>query len=220
MKKISTIFILVIIIALFGATLVSAQSGIKNVKGEVTDIDLIKGTIEIKTTKGEEFLVYVPTNFYLSALEEGDFIHIKGRVQEDGTVIADWVKDGEKDDGEVGGENGNGSKANSAFCSGRKDKPHPLAAGIFAKYDFPADEVMLYFCDGYGFGQIMLALHTEEMTGVRVSETLGNRKEGLGWGQIWKKLNLVGKPGEASSPPGHLKRPAHAGPPEGKGPNK
>lgn len=220
MKKLAIISMLVITLVLISATLVFAQSGIMNTKGEVTGIDLGERTFEMLTTKGEVILVYVPTSFDLLSLEVGDFIHTKGRIQEDGTVLIDWVKDGEKDDGEVGGENGNGSKANSAFCSGRKDKPHPLAAGIFAKYDFPADEVMLYFCDGYGFGQIMLALHTEEMTGVRVSETLGNRKEGLGWGQIWKKLNLVGKPGEASSPPGHLKRPAHAGPPEGKGPNK
>ena len=146
----------------------------------------MKGPLKFTTTKGEDFIVNVPTNFDLLSLEVGAFVHIKGRVQENGTVVADWIKDGENDDDEDDGENGNGSKADSAFCSGRKDKPHPLAAGIFAKYDFPADEVMLYFCDGYGFGQIMLALHTEEMTGVRVSETLGNRKEGLDGGKYGK----------------------------------
>ena len=220
MKKFASVYVLVVILALISVTLVSAQSGIMNAKGDVTDIDLDEGTVEIHTTKGEEFIVYVPTDFDLLSLEVGAFLHIKGRVQENGTVVADWIKDGERDDDGDGGENGNGSKAESAFCSGRKDKPHPLAAGIEDKYGLPVDEVMLYFCDGYGFGQIMLALHTEEMTGVGVSETLGNRNKGLGWGQIWKELKLIGKPKEASSPPGHLKRPAHAGPPEGKGPNK
>lgn len=217
MKKVSLIHVLVIILAIFTFSLASAQSGMGNVKGTVTGSDEELGMIDIHTTKGEDVVVLVPEGFEFSSIAEGSFLHVKGWFNEDGYIVADWVKEGKDRDG-----NGEGSKADSAFCSGRKEKPHPLAAGIQELYGISAEDTMDYFCDGYGFGQIMLAIQTQELKGedIDFSEALGKRSSGKGWGQIWKELGLVGKPGEASSPPGHLKRPDHAGPPEGKGQNQ
>ncbi len=216
MKRIAAIFIFVILLGLFSATVVFAQGSVANLKGEVTAVN-DDGTITMKTTKGYVVTVQVPMSYDIKA---GDFIHVKGWVHEEGFIVADWVKPGEDDDEKEGEEIGEGSKANSAFCSGRKDKPHPVAAGISQTYGMPVDVVMTYFCDGHGFGQIMLALQTKAMKGTDVAESLGSRKAGVGWGEIWKDLGLIGKPDQASSPPGHLKRPPWAGPPEGKGWNK
>jgi hypothetical protein len=214
MKKTPAIIILAILLTLFSVSAVFAKGRVANLKGEVTAVN-DDGTITMITTKGYEVVVRVPSNY---AVQVGDFVHVKGWVQVDGSVMADWVKPGEDDDDEKEDEkNGDGGKANSAFCSGRKDKPHPVAAGISQTYGMPVADVMAYFCDGHGFGQIMLALQTKAIKGTEVSETLGSRKAGIGWGQIWKGLGMIGKPGHASSPPGHLKRPPWAGPPEGKG---
>lgn len=213
MKKTLVLLSLVILLTLFGVTSALAKGRVANLKGEVTSINA-NGTITILSTKGYKVDVKLPAN---SVVQVGDFIHVKGWVHEDGYVVADWVKPGEGDDKLEGEEIVEGSKYNSAFCSGRKDKPHPVAAGISQTYHMPIDDVMNYFCDGHGFGQIMLALQTKAITGIDVSETLGNRDAGMGWGEIWKNMGLIGKPNQASSPPGHLKRPPWAGPPEGKG---
>jgi hypothetical protein len=215
MKKSSVILGLIIIFALFTVSLASAQSRIGNVKGDVTGFDAGERKINIHTTKGEDVVVQAPEGFEFSSISVGTFLHVKGRLDEQGMILADWVKEVKDHPG-----NGEGGKTNSAYCSGRKDKPHPLAVGIEELYGLSSDEIMPYFCDGYGFGQIMLALQTQELKGEDIDmfgALLEQRSSGKGWGQIWKELKLVGQPGEASSPPGHLKRPAHAGPPEGKG---
>jgi hypothetical protein len=171
--------------------------------------------IQILTRKGDIFVVLVPEGFDIESVKEGDLLHVKGWFNEDGQIQADWIKESKGR-----GDKGEGGKADSAFCRGDKDKFHPLAVGIEEIYGMSVEDTMLYFCKGYGFGQIMLALQTKELKDVDVLATLEARKEGRGWGQIWMELKLVGQPGEASSPPGHLKRPFHAGPPEGKGNNQ
>jgi hypothetical protein len=215
MKKFSLIFTLAILLSVFAISLASAQSKMGNVKGTVSGSDELEGTIEILTTKGDTFIVLVPEGFDFESSKEGAVLHVKGHFNEDGEIVADWIKESKGR-----GDQEEGSKADSAYCRGGKEKFHPLAVGIEEVYGLSVEDTMQYFCKGYGFGQIMLALQTKELKGVEVSETLEARKAGMGWGQIWKELKLIGQPGEASSPPGHLKRPAHAGPPEGKGNNQ
>jgi hypothetical protein len=118
------------------------------------------------------------------------------------------------------GGDGDGGKAASAYCSGEKDKEHPFAAGIAETYDADLEEVMGYFCQGFGFGQIMLALQTGKMENVdaSVADMLAARESGQGWGQIWKDMDLIGNKDHGKSPPGQLKKPDKGkGPPEGKG---
>jgi len=215
MKKSTLIYGAVIILTLMTSSLVSAQSGMGNVKGQVTDFDAETGRISLQTRNGEEVVIQAPEDFDFSSIEEGSSLHVKGRFNEEGIIMADWIKESKAQ-----GEDGEGGKANSAYCAGRKDKLHPLAAGIEEIYGFPPEETMAYFCQGFSFGQIMLALQTKEMKGLEVSDLLESRKSGMGWGQIWKEQGLVGNPGEASSPPGHLKRPDHAGPKESNGQSK
>ena len=215
MKKISFISMAVILLSIAAFSIASAQSKMGNVKGQVTSYDADAGQINLLTWKRGEVVVQVPDDFDFNSIEEGSYLHAKGRFNEEGIIVADWIKESKARDGD-----GEGGKSNSAYCAGRKDKLHPLAAGIEEIYGYPPEETMAYFCKGFGFGQIMLALQTKEMKGLDVSELLDKRKSGMGWGQIWKENGLVGNPGEASSPPGHLKRPEHAGPKEGKGQDK
>ena len=67
---------------------------------------------------------------------------------------------------------------------------------------------MSYICEGQGFGGVMLALQTQQ-AGSEGSESAGDflnkRKEGKGWGQIWKDSGLVGNDKADTPPPGLLK---------------
>lgn len=105
--------------------------------------------------------------------------------------------------------------------------PHPVGWGIAVRYTEvneetsqdeqtaeteladPAQElylqVMTWFChtsddgEGYGFGQIMLALQTSQILAdtespVEADALLAMRADGLGWGEIWKTLGFNGKP--------------------------
>lgn len=79
---------------------------------------------------------------------------------------------------------------------------HPFASGLAETYDVEYEQIMTWFCDdGFGFGQIMLALQTGKAVEGDAETYLEERSKGFGWGQIWKELELTG-------------RPEHAGPPE------
>ena len=94
-----------------------------------------------------------------------------------------------------------------ARCSVVSD--NPVAEQIAAQFDASAEEVMGYFCDGFGFGEILLAYTISEQTGIPVSELLAARDDGMGWGQIMQDADLIGKPDE--TPDG---RPDDAGMPD------
>jgi hypothetical protein len=106
-------------------------------------------------------------------------------------------------------ENGDGV---SAFCPGGEleDMVHPVATAIADTYEVEVDPeteqteedvVEGWFCEGFGFGQIMLALQTADMSDeATAEELLGRRDEGEGWGQIWQELELIGRPEDAGPP--------------------
>jgi len=105
--------------------------------------------------------------------------------------------------------------------------PHPVGWGIAVRYTEVSEEsseddqtaetelsdpahalyqqVMAWFChtsgdgEGYGFGQIMLALQTSQIladteNSPDAQSLLEMRAEGMGWGEIWKTLGFNGKP--------------------------
>jgi len=119
--------------------------------------------------------------------------------------------DEDKDENEVDDDDlEEGSKLNSAYCKdGKQEKPHPLAAKMAKRYDVTEDWVMGYFCNGYGMGAIMLALKTSQIDGIAADPDflLTERANGVGWGNIWKNIGLIGSEREGHSPPGLLKKP-------------
>jgi hypothetical protein len=76
---------------------------------------------------------------------------------------------------------------------------HPVGSRIALRYEVEYTVVMSWFCDGYGFGQIMLALETSKVTSdteqyKTPEDLLALRTYGFGWGEIWKDMEFIGRP--------------------------
>ncbi len=199
-----------------------AKPGNKVVKGPVTAIN-DDGTFAVLNGDDNELvLVVAPEGFDLSTLQVGDIVLVKGTLQDDGSLVAQWVKmpgnggedddededakDREEDEKERAEEAAESEDEPSAYCTGEKEGPHPMATRLAERYGVTTDWVMGYFCDGLGMGTIMLALKTSSINGASVDDLLAERAAGMGWGQIWKELNMIGSERDAFVPPGWLKK--------------
>ncbi len=83
----------------------------------------------------------------------------------------------------------------SMICSGEMD--HPVLLSLAEMYEVEYAELEAYFCEGYGVGEIKLALQTAERTEEEDlwSDFLDLRNKGeeeKGWGEIWLELGLIG----------------------------
>jgi len=78
----------------------------------------------------------------------------------------------------------------SACQSGAE--PQPEAVRLAAQYGVSADEIMKWFCQGFGFGEIDQAYALSAEIGVPVNDIFTLRSSGLGWGEI--KQQLLPKP--------------------------
>ena len=204
MKKLMLSVLLGILFTILSVSLVLAKPGKVNLDGEIIAVDTVGLTITIQNIEIETFEIRFPSDyaFGFTAQDIGFYIHVKGELLEDGSVLAEWVKPVDLEDAEES------SKVDSAYCSGEKDKYHPAAYFLHLNFDKDIEEIMGYFCDGFGFGQISLALQTEKVTGVEYGTLLANRAEGQGWGEIWQELGYKGKPkDDDKTPPGHDKHP-------------
>jgi hypothetical protein len=104
-------------------------------------------------------------------------------------VFAQSEKD-KDEDGEV-----------NAFCLAGAEVQHPVGKRIAAAYELEYEEVMKWFCqDGYGFGQILLALRTSSATDLSPEDALGLKTSLGGWGKVWKEHGLIGRPAHAGNP--------------------
>jgi hypothetical protein len=203
MKK--TVFAIIagFVIAAMSFSLSLAQTDKVNLKGIITVVDEENQIITIQTDEGIEFVVHFPPDYGFSfTIEDKDLaVHIKGKFQDNGIILADWVKlDYRDEDGDDNGDDsGEGTdKVDSAYCSGEKVKSHPAASFLAKTFSKEIDEIMWYFCDGFGFGQISLALQTEKFVdGIDYGTLLDSRAEGVGWGEIWRELGSQGKPKDA-----------------------
>lgn len=212
MKKIYLAAILMLLLAFLAPGQAFAKNDKININGEVTAKGA--GTITVLSNKGETFVVTMPAGFDLDSVQVGDSVLVKGHTAEDGSIIAESIKllgnGKDTDDGDEDEDQAEGGKENSAYCAdGKQEKPHPLAARLAERYGVTVDWVMEYFCDGYGMGQIMLALKTSELEGIEADpdSILAERANGVGWGNIWKNMGLIGSEREGHSPPGLLKKP-------------
>ncbi len=216
MKRLILTTIVILILSLMVAGPASAKNDKLNLKGEVIEVGT--GTITVLSNKGITYEIALPDGFNLD-IQVGDSVLVKGGISEDGSVMAESIKllgkGNDNGDGDEDEDQADAGKANSAYCaSDKQGKPHPIATRMAERYGVTEEWVMEYFCDGYGMGQIMLALKTGEIDGVESDpeSLLTERANGVGWGNIWKGLRLIGSEREGYSPPGLLKKPEHAGP--------
>lgn len=215
MKRTLITTVLVILIALVIVGPASAQKNKINIKGEVIAID--NGSLTVASNKGETYIIVIPADMDVSVIQVGDSVLVKATAGEGGAWVVESIKiaGNGNDKANNDEEKSEGFKDNSAFCAdGKQEKLHPLAPKIAERFGVSQEMVMDYFCEGYSIGAIMLAIKTSQLEGVTATsdDLLLNRAAGNAWGQIWKKLGLIGSEKEGHSPPGLLKKLDHAGP--------
>jgi len=67
--------------------------------------------------------------------------------------------------------------------------PHPLAEGMAEQFEASYDEIMTWYCDGYAFSEILLALETEELVDQSTEELLLMLEDST-WEEIWQDLGV------------------------------
>jgi len=67
--------------------------------------------------------------------------------------------------------------------------PHPVAEGMTETFEITYDEVMILYCDGYAFSDILLALETSELVD-QSPEALLARLRTRTWQEIWDEFDL------------------------------
>jgi len=67
--------------------------------------------------------------------------------------------------------------------------PHPVAQGMEQKFDVNHDEIMTWYCDGYAFSDILLALETSDLADVPVLDLLPLVRN-QSWDEIWDDLGI------------------------------
>lgn len=225
MKKKLLVTLLVLMLVFLAVGAASAKNNKINIKGYVLSKEV--GTLTVESKKGT-FVVTVPAGFVFDEVEVGDSVLIKGRIESDGSIVAETIKqvgkgntNGEDDPDEIEEEEGEeleGGKANSAYCmEGKKDTAHPLAIKLAERYGATGvteEWVMGYYCDGYSIGAIMLAIKTSQIEGMDVDPDtlLETRSLGTSWGHIWQDLKLIGSAKNGHSPYGQLKKQQQADP--------
>ncbi|HRQ41202.1 MAG TPA: FecR family protein [Chloroflexota bacterium] len=102
-------------------------------------------------------------------------------------------------------------------CTGTEVQPTGLT--LAQKYAVSYEEIMGWFCAGFGFGTIDLAYALSQETGAAVSIIFTMSANGMGWGQIREALlggNSGNPPGNSGDPPGNSGNPpGNSGDPPG-----
>jgi hypothetical protein len=99
--------------------------------------------------------------------------------------------------------------AASIHCTGAQ--PHPTGMRLSIQYGVPYEEIMSWFCQGFGFGEIDHAYSLSLQSGVPVAEIFAMKSSGMGWGEIKKQLE--GGPGNSNNNGNPKKQNDPAGPP-------
>lgn len=205
MKKFLTLLMVCIVFAAGMAVPAQAGAGKAVVKGQVQSVDAAAGAATLLTLRGETVVVVLPAGFDLTTLAVGDWLLARGAWQADGSLAATFAREVVVDDGDMDDDDQD-DKTAGAYCSGMQTKPHPVAARISARYGVTVEWVMGYFCQGFGMGEILLALKTQQINGMDANALLAAKGEGKGWGEIWKEAGLVGSERAEDVPPGWLKK--------------
>jgi RNase P/RNase MRP subunit p29 len=189
----------------------AAEGDEVEITGTVISIDEANNSFVVETEEGETYTVLISEelDFDFETLKKGDIVEVEGTENEDFSLLATKVKieEQEKDDGDPSG---------GYYCE-QSEEMHPFGEKLASRYDEVKYETLQeWFCSGFGWGQIMLALKTSEITGDDFEALLVRRGDGEGWGQIWQDLELIGRP-EDAGPRNDVDsndRPDFAGPPE------
>jgi hypothetical protein len=76
-------------------------------------------------------------------------------------------------------------------CTGAQ--PHPTGMTLAERYGVPYEEIMGWFCQGFGFGEIDLAYSLSQVSGLPVADIFAMKSSGMGWGEIKQQLDPEGE---------------------------
>lgn len=163
---------------------------------EYEEIELF-GTVEglseeVLTVDGEDYLI-MPESEIEDGIEAGDYVKVKFYEDEEGQYILIEAELEEEDEGDMDDED----MEPGAVCSG--DLIHPVLSVLAESYGVDYETLKDYFCQGFGVGEIKLALQTaqREDVGETFDQILDWRStdgtKDVGWGEIWQELGLIGK---------------------------
>jgi len=77
-------------------------------------------------------------------------------------------------------------------CTGAD--PHPTGQKLALRYGVPYEEIMGWFCQRFGFGEIDLAYSLSQGSGIPVMDIFDLRRSGLGWGDIKRRVFFLDTP--------------------------
>ena len=90
-------------------------------------------------------------------------------------------------------ETGNATSAPTPVdinCAG--PDPLPIGESIAQTYDVTYEQVMTWFCSGYTFDDILIALETSQATDANAADLLAMSKD-MSWEDIWVKVGFTPK---------------------------
>lgn len=93
---------------------------------------------------------------------------------------------------------------NGHYCSDLTVQ-HPVGAKLAMEYGVTYEQVMGWFCQGYGMGEIMLALEASRKSGLPADQFFAMKEEQGGWGKVWQEMGWIGK--ERKMPPSEGEEP-------------
>ncbi len=207
-------FVLLTFILAFPAP-VQAQSEGTTLSGIVLAIGAENGVLLLQTDAGQNVVVYAPPDFDWTTVTVGSTVTVSGTWNADGSFAAEAIQvaapteetppePSETPTGEPSpepSEEPSETPAAGGFYCQEGAPPHPFGARIAERYGVDYQQVQQYFCQGFGWGEIVLALQTARVTeGVDPNALLEARHNGQGWGEIWHGLGVVGRPKDAASP--------------------
>ena len=212
-KNLGRTLMVVLVIALLTTGAASASEAEEvEVVGTVIGIfpDDLYLLIQVEDT-GEELFVYVGDNFNFDAFEMGDIIELTGILNEDGALVVSELKIQERARDQVKLQDG---ELDSYYCT-NEDQVHPVAEKVAGTYGVDYSVIEGYLCGepSVPLGQIMLALQTAALTDGDFTDYLDGF-ENISWGQIWKEMDLQGRP-DHGTPPGQIKTQDGENEPEG-----
>jgi hypothetical protein len=83
---------------------------------------------------------------------------------------------------------GTGGTTVDIYCTGTD--PHPIGQSIAGTYAVPYQQVMTWFCSGYSFENILVALETSEAVDIK-AETLLLMLLDKEWEEIWDEIGFI-----------------------------
>jgi hypothetical protein len=198
-----------VVITLEG-TIIVLDDDLVQVEGYIT---AIAGPSDFEVGDWDVFSVVPTMRFRSAQFAEGAEVLLTGTLLSDGfTLRANRIELLEAEDDLGDGENDE-EKGEREGCTAAD--PHPVGEKLAARFDVDYEQIMAWFCSGFGFGEIKLALQmAAALDGVTADALLARRGAGEGWGEIRRDLGVSPSqfaPGLAVGRPDGVGRPDNPG---------